>query len=152
MSRRILITASLLALGLGIAVAHESHSKAEQANEYRHGLYGAIAWNFGPLAAMVQGKAPFDKAEAATRAARVAALADMLPEAFPEGSAIKGKSEAKAAIWEHRAEFDALLKKFIAKADALSEGAKTADLEKLKPLVADTRAVCKECHDKYKED
>jgi cytochrome c556 len=76
----------------------------------------------------------------------------MLTEAFPEGSAIHGKSEAKAAIWEHRAEFDAVLKKFITKSAALSEGAKTADLEKFKPLVSDTRAVCKECHDKYKED
>jgi cytochrome c556 len=152
MSRRLVVTATVLSLGLGIAVAHETHSKAEQANAYRHGLYGAIAWNFGPLGGMAQGKVPFDKAEAATRAARVAALAEMLPEAFPEGSAIKGQSEAKPAIWEHRAEFDALLKKFIMKTAALSDGAKTADLEKLKTLVSDTRAVCKECHDKFKED
>lgn len=152
MSRRIVVIATLLCVRLGVAVAHETHSKAEQANSYRHGLYGAIAWNFAPLGAMAQGKAPFDKADAATRAARVAALAEMLPEAFPEGSAIKGQSEAKAAIWEHRAEFDALLKKFIMKSAALSEGAKTADLEKLKTLVGDTRAVCKECHDKFKED
>jgi cytochrome c556 len=150
--RHITLLAALTTLGLGIAVGHESHSKAEQANDYRHGLYGAIAWNFSPLAGMAQGKVPFDRTEAALRAARVASLAQMLPEAFPEGSAIKGKSEAKAAIWEHRADFDALMKKFIARTDALGEGAKTADLEKLKTLVADTRAVCKECHEKFKED
>jgi cytochrome c556 len=152
MSRQLLALSALVICGIGLASAHDSHTKAEQANDYRHGLYGAIAWNFAPLGAMAQGKAPFDKSEATTRATRVAALAEMLPEAFPEGSAIKGKTEAKAAIWEHRPEFDALLKKFISKTEALSEGAKTADAEKLKTLVLDTRAVCKECHEKYKED
>ncbi len=151
MSRRILLAAILVAFSVSTH-AHDSKTKLEQANDYRHGLYGAIAWNFGPLNAMAQGKSPFDKAEASIRAARLAALTEMLTEAFPEGSAIHGKSEAKAAIWEHRAEFDAVLKKFITKSAALSEGAKTADLEKFKPLVSDTRAVCKECHDKYKED
>ena len=143
---------ALTALGVGTATAHEMPTKAEQANGYRHGLYGAIAWNFGPINAMAQGKVPFNKDEAIVRAARIAALAEMLPEAFPEGSAVKGKSEAKAAIWEHRAEFDALLKKFIVKANALNDGAKSADAERLKSLVMDTRAVCKECHEKYKED
>lgn len=152
MSRRLMLLSALAVAGLGLAVAHENQSKAEQAMNYRHGLYGAIAWNFGPLASMAQGKTPFDRAEASVRASRVAALASMLPEAFPEGSAIKGKSEAKPDIWEHRADFDALMKKFISRADALNEGAKTADADKLKALVTDTRAVCKECHEKFKED
>ena len=132
--------------------AHEMATKAEQAVGYRHGLYGAIAWNFGPINAMAQGKAPNDKNAVIIRSARVAALAEMLPEAFPEGSAIKGKSEAKPAIWEHRAEFDALLKKFSEKAQLLSDGAKSGDFEKVKVLTLDMRAVCKECHEKYKED
>jgi hypothetical protein len=152
MIRSFIVTITLAAIAMTSAHAHNTATKPEQANSYRHGLYGAIAWNFGPLNAMAQEKAPFDKNEASIRSARVAALAEMLPEAFPEGSAIKGKSEAKAAIWEHRAEFDALLKKFISKAAALNEGAKNGDFEKFKSLTLDTRSACKECHEKFKED
>jgi cytochrome c556 len=152
MPNRPFFSAAVALLLSAATFAHDMPTKAEQANGYRHGLYGAIAWNFGPINAMAQGKAPYDKNVVMVRAARVAALAEMLPEAFPEGSAIKGKSEAKPAIWEHRAEFDALLKKFSEKAQLLSEGAKSGDFEKVKALTQDTRAVCKECHEKYKED
>jgi cytochrome c556 len=152
MSNHRLFSAAIALLFTVVALAHDAPTKAEQAIEYRHGLYGAIAWNFGPINAMAQGKAPYDKNAVMVRAARVVALAEMLPEAFPEGSAIKGKSEAKPAIWEHRAEFDALLKKFAEKTQLLNEGAKSGDFDKVKALTQDTRAVCKECHEKYKED
>ena len=152
MLKKIYPFAAISLLCVAAVSAHEMPTKAEQAVGYRHGLYGAIEWNFGPINAMAQGKAPYDKNAVITRSARVVALAEMLPEAFPEGSAIKGKSEAKPAIWEHRAEFDALLKKFSEKAQLLSDGAKTGDFEKVKALTLDTRAVCKECHEKYKED
>ena len=98
----------------------------------------------------VDGKIPYDKDAFATHAARVAALTPMLPEGFPEGSALAGKSAAKPEIWKNRAEFDELMKKLAAKSAALAEVAKGGDLAKIKPAFTDLTQVCKSCHDKFR--
>ncbi len=135
------------------AVAHGApKSKAEQAIDYRHSVYHVIRWNVGLMGAQVDGKAPYDKDAFATQAARVAVLVPMLPEGFPEGSFVKGKTEAKPAIWEHRAEFDELMKRFAAKSSALADVAKGGDLAKIKPAFSELTQACKACHDKFKED
>jgi len=115
-------------------------------------LYSAIGWNFGAMGAVVKGSAPFEKASFAAHAAHVAALGEMLPEAFPEGSFIEHKTEAKRAIWEHRAEFNDLMKRFQEKATILADVAKSGSLEKIKPAFQDVRQSCKACHEKFKED
>lgn len=147
--RSTLAASALLLAGSGALAAPPT--KAEQAIDYRMAVYTVIAWNVGQMAAAVQGKVPYDKDAFAMRATRVAALAPMLPEGFPPGSYVKGKTEAKAAIWEHRAEFDALLTKLANKSAALAEVAKGGDLGAIKPAFSDLTQVCKSCHDKFKE-
>jgi cytochrome c556 len=75
----------------------------------------------------------------------------MLPEGFPAGSYVKDKTAAKPAIWENRAEFDALLTKLANKSAALAEVAKGGDLAAIKPAFSELTQVCKSCHDKFRE-
>lgn len=143
-----------LAALLAVPASAAPESKAEQAIRYRHSVYQVILWNVRPMGEAVDGKIPYDKDAFATHAARVAALTPMLPEGFPEGSALAGKSAAKPEIWKNRAEFDELMKKLAAKSAALAEVAKGGDLAKIKPAFTDLTQVCKSCHDKFraKED
>ncbi|MDQ1242733.1 MAG: hypothetical protein QG550_1985, partial [Pseudomonadota bacterium] len=65
----IAVPAVLIALALSsTSMAQGQPSKGEQLLKYRKAVYQAIAWNFGPMGAMAQGKAPFDAAEFSMRA------------------------------------------------------------------------------------
>lgn len=127
-------------------------SEAEQAIEYRMAVYQVIGWNFGPLKGAVTGKIPYDKDAFALHAQRIAMMAPMLPEGFPKGSYVAGKTEAKPLIWEKRAEFDELLKKLATESANLADIAKTGDLAKIKPAFAELGKVCKTCHEKFRKE
>ncbi len=127
-------------------------SPGEQAIDYRHSLYDVLAWNFMPLTKMAKGETPYDKERFATLAHRVAYLAPLLSEAFPTGSFIPKKTDAKAIIWEQRAEFDGLLTTLANRSATLAEVSKSGDLAKIRPALKATGEVCKECHKKFKED
>ncbi|HET7358680.1 MAG TPA: cytochrome c, partial [Rhodanobacteraceae bacterium] len=60
--------------------------KPERAIHYRQGVYHAMGWNFGPMNAMVRGKQPWDQADFAKRAKRIAFYSQQLLEGFPPGS------------------------------------------------------------------
>lgn len=149
------IRPGLTALAALLAASAAAHSvpptKAGQAIDYRHSVYHVIAWNVHKLGDAVDGKVAYDKEAFATQAARVAALAPMLPEGFPEGSYVAGKTDAKPEIWTNRAEFDELMRKLAAKSAALAEVAKDGDLAKAKPAFKELTQVCKSCHDKFKK-
>jgi cytochrome c556 len=143
---------ALVALTLLVAATASAapKSKAEQAIHYRHSVYHVIEWNIHKMDDVIDGKVPYDKDAFASQAARIAMLAPMLPEGFPEGSYIKGKTDAKPEIWTNRAEFDDLMKKLALKSAALADIAKGGDLAKVKPAFNDLTQACKNCHDKFK--
>ena len=143
---------TVLALLLTAAASGEPPSKAEKAIEYRHSVYHVIAWNFVPMAAAATGKIPYDKDAFLTQATRVALLAPMLPEGFPAGSYVAGKTEAKPAIWKERADFDELMHALATKSAALAEVAKSGDIERIKPAFNELAQACKNCHKKFREE
>ena len=132
--------------------AHAQAAKPEQVLKYRKALYSVIGWNFGPMSAMAQGKVPYDAAEFARRAERVAAVAPMLSEAFPAESKGVANSELKPEMWANRADFDAKMKDLVERSAALATVAKSGDFEKSKAAFMQTAQTCKACHDKYKND
>jgi cytochrome c556 len=111
-----------------------------------------IVWNFGPMSAMAQGKMPYDAAEFATRAGRVAVLAPMLNEAYPAESQGVANSKLKPEMWSNRADFDAKLKDLVDRSATLAAVARGGDFEKSKAAFFDTANACKACHEKYKAD
>lgn len=136
----------------GSAQAQDAPSKGEQALKYRKSLYQVVAWNFGPMAAMAQGKAPYDAQEFSLRAERVAAVTPMLAEAYPPESQGVANSRLKPAMWSERADFDAKLKTLVERSSALAATAKSGDFAQSKAAFFDTAGACKSCHEKYRTD
>ena len=140
----------LLAAGAGVSVA--AQPKPEDVIHYRQSAMTLIGWNFGPLAAMVKGKIPFDAAEFSKRADRIESLAPQVLEGFATGSDKGAETDAKAEIWTHFDDFQAKFDDLITETKALSDVAKSGDEAKLKEQFKKTAATCKACHDKYKAD
>lgn len=136
----------------GTAYAQGEPTRGEQALKYRKAVYQAIAWNFGPMGAMAQGKTPFDAAEFSLRADRVAALTPMLSESYsPETQDIAG-SRLKAGMWRNRADFDAKMKTLVERSAALTSVAKAGDEARARSAFFDVANACKACHDEYRAD
>jgi cytochrome c556 len=74
-------------------------------------------------------------------------------EGFVEGTADVKGSEAKAAIWDNRADFDKLSEQLQERTAALAEaaagGAERQAVGKAFKRVGET---CKSCHDDFKQD
>ena len=154
-SARILALAIALLTGLTAALAQEQPpSKAEQAIKYRQSVYKVILWNFGPVAAMSQGKMPYDAAQFARHAERVATMAPMLLEGYPEGSATAPgiKTRARPEIWQNMPEFTRLMRDMEEKTAALARVAKDGDFDKSKAAFGEAGAACKACHEKFRTD
>jgi cytochrome c556 len=149
---RLLAPALLLACAASAVHAQGQPTKGEQALKYRKAVYQAIAWNFGPMSQMAQGKIPFDAKEFELRAGRVAALAPMLSESYSADSSGVAGSKAKPELWANRADFDAKMNDLVERSAALAAVAKGGDAAKSKQAFLDTAATCKACHDKYKAD
>lgn len=129
-------------------------SKAEKAIKYRQGVYKAILWNFGPMSAAAQNKAPYDQAAFAKGAVRVSQLAPMLLEGYPPGSASEPgvKTRAKPEIWDNMEEFTRLMHSMEDKAANLAKVTQTGDEKASKEAFFDLADACKACHDKYRTD
>jgi len=152
-ARRLAAPVLLICAALGsTAQAQGQPTKGEQALKYRKAVYQAIVWNVGPLGAMAQDKAPYNAAEFALRAGRVAALAPMLSESYsPETQGVAG-SKLKAEMWQNRADFDAKLKDLVDRSATLATVAKAGDAATSKAAFFDLANACKACHDKYRAD
>ena len=98
---------------------------------------------------MVQGKVPFNAAQAAIDG-DVIAIASKLPfHAFAEGSD-KGHTGAKAEIWKEQAKFTDLRDKMQAEVAKVSAAAKSGNLDNLKAVFGAAGQSCKNCHDNYR--
>ena len=120
--------------------------------EYRQGIYKAIRWNWGPLAQMAQGKAPFVRADFVKRATRVSFLSHQLLEGYPPGAHEGAVTDALPAIWENFDDFSAKLDSFKLEARNLRLVAESGDEPAIKQQFIKTAGTCKACHDKYKAD
>ena len=150
MHRTRLIFAAAATLGI-VAVATAA-VKPETAIAYRQAGYTMLGWNFGPMAQMVRGKTPWDAAEFARRAERVALIAPQLLEGFPEGSDTGATTEAKPEIWKNMDDFKLKMDDLVKQSKLLAEVAKSGDEAKMKEQFKQTAGACKACHEKYRSE
>jgi cytochrome c556 len=134
-----------------IAQTPASPSAADKAIEYRQAVYKIIGGNFPALAQAAQGKAEFKPEVAAKQATRVAQLAAIGVDAYPDLSK-DGKTRALPAIWANRKEFDALAAEFVRHTQTLAEVTANSSSagEEFKAAVAAVGNDCKTCHDKFR--
>lgn len=142
------VAGAVVLAATGIAQAQGS-KEADAAIKYRKSVYTVVYNNFGPLGAMASGKAPFDAKVFQRNAERVAFLATIAPDVFPEVSKT-GDTKAKPEIWANKAEFDKLMKDFQDKSAALATASKSGTLDGVKAAFGAAAGTCKACHDKFK--
>ena len=131
--------------------ASAQFAKPEDAIKYRKSALFVMQQNFGRVAAMAAGKAPFD-AKVAADSAAVAEYMSRLPwAAFGDGTD-KGETRAKPELWKESAKFHEYADKMQAEMSKLAVAAKVGNLEGIKTAVNATGGACKTCHDAYRKD
>lgn len=126
--------------------------KPEDAIKYRQGAFTVMAAHFGRIAAMAQGKVPFDAKAAAANANIVNDLAALPFTAFGEGTDKGLPNRAKPEIWKEAAKFKAAGDKMVAEVAKLDAAAKTGNLDAIKAAVGGVGQTCKACHDDFRAE
>lgn len=140
----------LLAVGLAaLGSAHAQFAKPEDAIKYRKNALFVMQQNFGRVAAMAQGKAPFDAKVAAESAAVADFMAKLPWAAFGAGTDL-GDTKAKPEIWANKAKFDDAAHKMQLEMSKLAAAAKSGNPEAIKAAVNATGGACKSCHDDFR--
>jgi cytochrome c556 len=139
-----LLAASAVAIGfVGTAIGQEGVIKQRQdlMQKNRH----ALMTGFG----MARGNVPYDAAAAAAAMTIIAEDAAVLPTLFPAGSETGGETKVLPAIWENKADFDAIAAKLGDDAKAAATAAADG-LDAFKTALGPVGAACQTCHEKYR--
>jgi cytochrome c556 len=145
---RSLLVAAAAALALP---AFAQFAKPEDAIKYRKSAMFVMQQNFGRVAAMANGRMPFD-AKVVADSAGVAEYMSKLPwPAFSEGTD-KGDTKAKPEIWKEQAKFQEGADKMQSEMGKLAVVAKTGNLDSIKAAVRAVGGSCKSCHDSFKSE
>ena len=142
--------ASLLLAAAGAvaaAPAAAQFAKSEDAIHYRQSAMFLQSQHFGRVAAMANGRVPFDAAAAAANAELVATISRLPWAGFAPGT--EG-GKAKPDIWKEQAKFKELSDKLQADTEKLAAAAKGGNLDAIKAQVAATGETCKSCHDTFR--
>jgi len=147
-----LLTAAAALLGLATALpAAAQFAKPEDAIKYRKAAMTVMAAHFGRVAAMANGKAPFE-AKAAADNAEIATAMSKLPFAgFIDGTD-KGETKAKPDIWTEMDKFRAGATKMQDEMVKFNAAAKTGNIDTIKAAAGETGKACKACHDNYRKE
>jgi len=150
MKRLFLAMAAVASLGTALPAAAQ-FAKPEDAVKYRKAAFTVMATHFGRVAAMANGRIPFD-AKAAVDNAEIATMMSKLPYAgFVEGTD-KGDTKAKPEIWTERDKFNAAATKMQDEMVKLNAAAKTGDVATIKAAAGGVGQACKGCHDNYRKE
>jgi cytochrome c556 len=150
MKRLFLAMAAVASLGTALPAAAQ-FAKPEDAVKYRKAAFTVMATHFGRVAAMANGRIPFD-AKAAVENAEIATMMSKLPYAgFVEGTD-KGDTKAKPEIWTERDKFNAAATKMQDEMVKLNAAAKTGDVATIKAAAGGVGQACKGCHDNYRKE
>lgn len=145
------LVAAAFAAGLLVAApASAQFAKPEDAIKYRQSAFALMGAHMGRLAAMAQGKVPYD-AQAAQHSARIVDTMAKLPwEGFIPATQ-SAKTGAKPALYDNMDDIKQLVERLNAQTARLVETAGSGGLDALRPQVGETGKACKACHDKYRD-
>ena len=126
-------------------------AKPEDAIKYRKAAFTVMGSHFGRVAAMANGRVPFD-AKAVAVNAEIATFMSKLPyDGFVDGSD-KGETKAEPKIWTEMDKFKAAAAKMQEEMVKLNVAAKTGNIDTIKAQVGETGKACKACHDNYRKE
>ncbi len=140
-----LIVAALCSTGSALA-----QQKPEEVIKYRQSALFLLGQHFGPIAAMAQGKMPYDKDVAARNAALAETFSRLPWDRFGPGTDKGGNTKAKPEVWTNASDFKAKADKMQEEVAKLTQVATTGNFDALKAQVGETGKSCKACHDDYR--
>ncbi len=130
--------------------AQAQFAKPEDAIKYRKSALTVMAAHFGRVAAMANGRVPFDAAAVASNAAIAEEMSKLPYVAFVEGSD-KGDTGAKPEVWSNNAKFKAAAEKLQGEMTKLSATAKGGNIDAIKAQAGVVAGACKACHDDFRK-
>jgi cytochrome c556 len=144
---KIVVSVALLVGYTGLAQAEMT--REDYAIKVRKSGYTMLTWYFGPMARMVKGEMPYDKAQFTRNAETLAFLSKLPKDAFIPGSD-KGETKAKPEVWSKADKFKAANDAMETETAKLAELSKTGNLDALKEQVGKVQKTCKSCHEEFK--
>lgn len=150
MTKKLLATGTALALGACIPFTALAQAKPEVLVKQRQAAMTLQGKYFGPMAAMAQGKAPFDAAVVARNAAFLEALSKMPWDGFAPGTA-NAKSNALPAVFKDTAGFKQAQERLQSEVAKLAAAAKGGDEGAIKPAIGAVGKACAGCHEDFRQ-
>ena len=149
---RTTLTLAATLIGLATALpAAAQFAKPEDAIKYRKAVFTVMGTHFGRVAAMANGKAPFDAKVAADSAELATSMSKLPYVAFIPGSD-KGDTRAKPEIWTEWDKVKGLAEKMQDEMIKFNAASKTGNIDTIKAAVGETGKACKACHDNYRKE
>ena len=142
---------ALLALMAVALPAAAQFAKPEDAIKYRKSGMFLQATHFGRIAAMANGRVPWDAKAVSDNAAVLEVVARLPYAGFVDGSD-KGDTRAKAEIWSERDKFNAGATKAQDAIVKLVAAAKGGNQDQVKAAAGEVGQACKGCHDTYRRE
>ncbi len=137
-------------LALGVAAGALAQAKPEVLVKQRQAAMTLQGKYFGPLAAMAQGKAPFDAAVVARNAGYLEALSRMPWDGF-DASTKDVKSGTLPVVYSDAAKFKQAGENMQAAVDKLVAASKGKDEAATKAAIGGVGKTCGGCHDDFRQ-
>lgn len=148
MSKKTLITLVVIAAASAATVAVAA--EPESIIKYREAVMKSQAGHMGAMAQIVRGKVDY-AADMAYHAEALNASMHTVPALFPKDSDF-GETRALAAVWEKRADFEAVAKKAVSATEALVAAVKAKDKEATAKAFDAVSDGCKACHKDFRQE
>jgi len=144
--------ATVVALALGVAAgAALAQAKPEQLVKQRQSVMTLQGKYFGPMAAMAQGKAPYNADIVRRNAAFLDNLTRMPWDTFEPSTKDVKPSGALPAIWEQSAKFKEAASRLENEANKLYEVSRSGDEAAVKAQIGAVGKACGGCHESFRQ-
>ncbi|HYV68204.1 MAG TPA: cytochrome c [Myxococcales bacterium] len=153
MSKKVWFAGVSLAIGMGYVAGALAQAKPEVLVKQRQAAMTLQGKYYGPLAAMAQGKAPYNK-DTVERNAEYLSVLDKMPwDGFAESTKDEKsvKTAALPAIWKDGDKFKQAQKNFQDEVSKLVQVSKGGDEAAVKAQIGAVGKACGACHGDFRE-
>lgn len=132
-------------------IAYAQFAKPQDAIKYRQSAMVILAHHFGQIAAVVQGRKPFDAKEVEKNASLVDTMAKLSWDAFMVPGAEKGNTRLNASAFsKDKAGFTKDAEALMAETAKLMQASTGGNLDSVKARFGAVGKSCKACHVNYR--
>jgi len=150
MKKSFLAAAVAVVLGAGVAQSAFAQVKPEILVKQRQAVMTLQGKYFGPLAAVAQGKAPYDAAAVQRNAGFLDNLSRMAWDGF-DPSTRNEKSRVLPAVYDNSAKFKEAASRLENEASKLAALSRTGDEAAVKAQIGAVGKACGACHDDFRQ-